>query len=236
MSDKSAALLNGGSIDVKVDPYIVLRNIDRDPESFWNFLFFCGYLKPVDLQLIEGRYYAKLAIPNKEIRLVYQDLFQNWLRERDPGYGYTDRFVKGLTTGNARIAQEMLQRIMLTALSYHDTSQTRPELLYHGLVLGMLVHLEGRYEVRSNDETGFGRADVMIKPKQSGAAGVVMEFKALDPGEDVDEALKEGALQVRENQYATGLLAAGASVVHEYTMAFDNKVAWVKRVEDVLAG
>ncbi len=236
LSDKSATLLNGGSIDVKVDPDIVLRNIDRDPESFWNFLFFCGYLKPVDLQLIEGRYYAKLAIPNKEIRLVYQDLFQNWLRERDPGYGYTDRFVKALTTGNAQVAQEMLQRIMLTALSYHDTNQKRPELLYHGLVLGMLVHLEGRYEVRSNDETGFGRADVIIKPKQSGAAGVVMEFKALDPGEDVDKALKEGALQVRENQYATGLLASGASVVHEYTMAFDNKVAWVKRVEDVLAG
>jgi hypothetical protein len=234
LSEKSSELLNGGAIDVQVNPYIVLRYIDQDPDAFWNFLFFSGYLKPTDMQLIEGRYHAKLAIPNKEVRLVYQDLFQNWLRERDPRYGYTDKFVQALTSGDAQTAQTMLQRILLTALSFHDTEKPNPEKLYHGLVLGMLVHLEGRYEVRSNRESGLGRADVMMRAKTPGKAGVLMEFKALEPGDDLEKELLEGAQQIREKHYATELLATGASFVYEYTMAFDGKVAWVKRVEDVL--
>jgi PD-(D/E)XK nuclease superfamily len=63
---------------------------------------------------------------------------------------------------------------------------------------------------------------------------VLMEFKALEEGDDLNEALLEGAVQIRERHYATELLATGASVVYEYTMAFDGKTAWVKRVEDVL--
>jgi len=235
LSEQSSMLLNGGSIDVIVNPHIVLRNIHQEPEAFWNFLFFSGYLKSVDLQLIVGEYHAKLAIPNQEVRLVYRDLFRNWLRIRDPRYGYTDAFVEALTTGDAQAAQEMLQRIFLAALSHEDTKKnTSPENLYHGLVLGMLVHLEGQYEVRSNRETGLGRADVMMRPKNPAKPGVVMEFKALDAGDDLDKALKVGALQVRKRHYATELLAAGVSAVFEYTMAFDGKVAWVKRVEDVL--
>jgi len=235
LSEQSSILLNGGSIDVIVNPHIVLRNIHQEPEAFWNFLFFSGYLKSVDLQLIVGEYHAKLAIPNQEVRLVYRDLFQNWLRARDPRYGYTDAFVEALTTGDAQTAEEMLQRILLTAVSFEDTKKNaNPENLYHGLVLGMLVHLEGQYEVRSNRETGLGRADVIMRPKAPNKPGVLMEFKALEPGDDVDKALKVGALQVRKKHYSTELLAVGVPIVYEYTMAFDGKVAWVKHVEDVL--
>jgi hypothetical protein len=59
----------------------VLRHIDHDPDGLWNF---SGYLKPVNVQLVKGTYLAKLAIPNEEVKDVYRDLFQNWLRERDP--------------------------------------------------------------------------------------------------------------------------------------------------------
>ncbi len=236
LSFQSTALLNGETIAARVDPHIALRAIADDPESFWNFLFFCGYLKPVHLELIDGEYHAKLAIPNQEVKVVYRKLFDDWLRRCDPGYGYTNKFVKALMTGDAATAQDMLQRILLTALSVYDTKQKHPEKLYHGFVVGMLVHLEGQYEVRSNQETIFGRADATIRPKQSGKPGVVMEFKTLDPREEVEHALLEGAEQIREKHYATQLLAAGVSMVYEYTMAFDGKMTWVKRVEDVWKG
>ncbi len=236
LSDKSASLLNGGSIETIVNPHIVLRSIDQNPEAFWNFLFFSGYLKPVDLQLIEGRYHAKLAIPNKEVRIVYQDLFQHWLYQRDPEYAETKEFVKALMKGDAVTVQQALETIMLRAISVHDKgkAEEQPEKLYHGFILGLLVHFAEQYEVRSNPEAGYGRADVLVRSKQPGKPGAVMEFKvkALDAAPEV--ALESAAKQIREKRYAEALRAAGVEQVYEYAMAFDGKKVFVEHVDDVL--
>jgi Predicted AAA-ATPase/PD-(D/E)XK nuclease superfamily len=236
LSDKSATLLNGGSIDTMVNPHIVLRNIDQDPEAFWNFLFFCGYLKPVDLQLIEGRYHAKLAIPNKEVRIVYQDLFTNWLLQRDPGHAQTKEFVQALFEGDAPTVQEKLEGILLRAISIHDKGKAdeQPEKLYHGFILGLLVHFEHQYEVRSNPESGYGRADVLIRPKEPGKPGAVMEFKVKSPNAAMEAVLESAAKQVRERRYAETLHAAGVERVYEYALAFDGKKVFVGLVDDVL--
>ncbi|MBK9263636.1 MAG: AAA family ATPase [Polyangiaceae bacterium] len=235
LSDTSAALLNGGTIDVQIDSNIVLRDIDRIPEAFWNFLLFAGYLKVVDLQLDMGRYHGKLAIPNREVNIVYQDLFRMWLAKADPTSDDTKTVVKALLAGDAATVQESLGRILLTAMSYYDAAGAKPEKLYHGFVLGLLVHLEKQYEIRSNRESGYGRADMIMRPRTSGRPGVVIEFKVLDsPRKTVDGVLKEGAQQVRELRYASELAAAGASPVYEYVMTFDGKQTWVKRVEEVL--
>jgi Predicted AAA-ATPase/PD-(D/E)XK nuclease superfamily len=236
LSDKSAALLNGGSIDTIVNPHIVLRNIDQNPEAFWNFLFFAGYLKPVDLQLVKGKYHAKLAIPNEEVRLVYRDLFQQWLYRRDPEYAKTKEFVKALFEGDAPGVQQALETILLTAISVFDKgkAEEQPEKLYHGFVLGLLVQFKDQYEVQSNPESGYGRADVLIRSKHPGKPGAVMEFKVKGPTEHLDIALESAAKQVREKQYAASLRAAGVERVYEYAMVFDGKRVFVEHVDDVL--
>ena len=205
LSDKSAMLLNGGTIDTIVNPHIVLRNIDQSPEAFWNFLFFAGYLKPVDLQIIEGAYHAKLAIPNKEVRGVYRDLFEQWLSQRDPNYAQTKAFIKALFEGDAVGVQETLESILLMAISVHDKGKAseQPEKLYHGFILGLLVHFRDQYEVQSNPESGYGRADVLIRSKQPGKPGAVMEFKAItrlkdfkgQPSAEVKETLSQFAME-----------------------------------------
>jgi hypothetical protein len=97
------------------------------------------------------------------------------------------------------------------------------------------VYLEGRYEIRSNRESGLGRADVLMRPKSpTGGPGVVMEFKVHDRRKTTDEVLKDAALQVRKKQYATELRASGVALVYEYVMVFDGKQAWVKRVDELL--
>ncbi len=234
LSEKSAALLNGEYIEQMIDDSIVLRDIDWRPDALWNFLLFAGYLKMVDLRLEVGRYYAKLAIPNQEIRLVYEDMFRNWLQRIDPTWDRTDTIVKALLSGDAALVQKNLGRLLLTAMSFQDPGGAEPEKLYHGFILGLLVHLEKRYEVRSNREAGYGRADMLMRPKTPGQPGVVMEFKALDEDETVDELLKDAAKQIRDRKYATELIAAGASPVFEYAMVFDGKRAWVKLVDEVL--
>lgn len=236
LSDKSAMLLNGGSIDTIVEPHIVLRSIDQNPEAFWNFLFFAGYLKPIDLQLIEGAYHAKLAIPNKEVFIVYRDLFQQWLYRRDPNYAQSKEFVKTLFAGDAPGVQEALETIMLSAISVHDKgpADQQPEKLYHGFILGLLVHFKDQYEVQSNPEAGYGRADVLMRSKQPGKPGAVMEFKVKAPAAAPEVALVSAAKQVREKQYAASLHAAGVERVYEYAMAFDGKKVFVEHVDDVL--
>lgn len=234
LSEKSSALLNGGTIDVPVDSNIVLRDIEKSPDAFWNFLLFSGYLKTVDVKIEMGRYFAKLAIPNLEVKTVYEDMFKNWLYNADPTWSITDTLVKALLGGDARTVQKLLQRIMVTTMSYYDPGKGEPEKLYHGFILGLLVHLENQYDIRSNREAGFGRADMLMRPKTQGRPGVVIEFKVLDEDETVDDVLKEAAIQVRDRQYAVELVAAGATPVYEYVMVFDGKKAWVKHVADAL--
>ncbi len=236
LSDKSTMLLNDGSIDAIVNPHIQLRYIDQSPEAFWNFLFFSGYLKPVDLQLIEGEYHAKLAIPNKEVKLVYRDLFKNWLTERDPEHSQTKEFVRALLDREPSTAQTLLQNIMVTAVSMFDPGgkKQQPEKLYHGFIVGLLVHLEHRFEVKSNPEAGYGRADVLIRPKKPGFPGIVLEFKVKAPKEHADVALESAALQARKMRYAETLHKAGCEQVIEYALAFDGKKVFMELVDDVL--
>ncbi len=235
LSEQSEKLLNGGTIDTIVDAKIVLRNIESEPDAFWNFLLFAGYLKPLQIEVIDGDYHAKLAIPNQEVKHVYRNLFKKWLSHADPRYGYTDAFVEALLSGNATNAQEMLEHILLTAISFYDPGTFEPEKLYHGFILGLLVHLEGRYEIRSNRESGLGRADVLMRPKApTSGPGVVMEFKVHDRKKTTDDVLKDAALQVRKKHYATELRTSGVELVYEYVMVFDGKQAWVKRVDELL--
>ncbi len=235
LSEMSEALLSGGTIDMPIDSNIVLRNVDQSPDAFWNFLLFSGYLKVVELKLEMGRYYAKLAIPNREVNIVYQDLFRDWLHKADPRWSCTDALVKALLAGDASEAEENLETILLRAMSFQDPAGAEPEKLYHGFILGLLVHLENHYEVRSNREAGDGRADVLIRPKKQGLAGVVIEFKVKRRTKSVNETLLQAAEQVREKRYAEELTALGATAVHEYAMVFDGKKAAVKRVDELLA-
>jgi len=235
LSENSEELLRGGSIEVPIDSNIVLRDIEQSPHAFWNFLLFSGYLKTVNVKLEMGRYSAKLAIPNLEVKIVYEDLFRNWLYHADPSSDYTKALVEALLCGDASTVQETLEHILLTAMSYYDAGGGTPEKLYHGFILGLLVHLEKQYEVRSNREAGRGRADMLMRPKTSGRPGVVLEFKVADKRKTVDAVLKDAAMQVRNRRYAHELLAAGATPVYEYVIVFDGKEAWVKLVDDALA-
>lgn len=142
--------------------------------------------------------------------------------------------MKALFAGDADTIQEILEEMFIRLLSYQDAAGRKPEKLYHGLILGLLVHLENEYDVRSNRESGYGRADMLIRPKKPGKPGVVIEFKVLSRNETAEQALVRAAEQVQNRKYSEDVRASGASVVHEYAMVFDGKNAWVRKVETLL--
>ncbi|HTN88834.1 MAG TPA: PD-(D/E)XK nuclease domain-containing protein, partial [Sorangium sp.] len=137
--------------------------------------------------------------------------------------------------GDAPTLEALLERLLVTVMSYQDPAGREPEKLYHGFVLGLLVQLEGEYDVRSHREPGFGRADVLVRPRAPGRPGVVLELKVPQRDETPEQALAAAARQVRDRRYAAELAAAGATPVHELVAVFDGKRAWVRNVDEALS-
>ncbi len=125
--------------------------------------------------------------------------------------------------------EQKLRVIVKQVMSYHDFGN-EPEKVYHALVLGMLVWMAGWYDIRSNRESGFGRCDIMLKPKDGKRRGIVIEFKKVEKkGENAHETVLDNALkQIEDRGYTTELTAAGITEILEIAVAFKGKELWVK--------
>ncbi|WP_428263599.1 AAA family ATPase [Haliangium sp.] len=225
-------LLAGDGIDTVVDENIVLDDLDYDERALWSLLLFSGYLKAElrgTTQDGQGRY--RLAIPNREVRRVYADSFQRWMSERMRGHGADlNALVQAVLSGDAETFERHLQAFAKNLLSYHDTGTVGPENLYQGFLIGLCAVMEPEHLVRSNRESGSGRPDVMIRPRQPGSPGVVMELKVAGRGADaLDAALAAGLDQLAGKDYAAELRASGADPVHAFAVAFDGKEVRVRR-------
>ena len=227
------ALIRGESIRQPISEEIVLRELRWDPSALWSFLLFSGYLTADDplARDEDGRLDSGLRVPNHEVSVVYRTLFRSWLRRSLPvGSAAPDQLARALLSGDEAGFEALLERLLVTALSFHDTGGRRPEAVYQAFILGLLVHLERSHDVRSNRESGQGRYDVMVRPKAAGQPGAVLELKVLDTrrGETPEQALDRAMAQVQDRRYAAELLAAGASPVWEWAAVFDGKRAWVR--------
>lgn len=222
------ALLGGRAITQRVDENLSLRDIDRSPHALWTFLLFAGYLRVNAARVDDrGATVADLAIPNREVDLVYRDLFRSWADEGERGLGLSG-LRQALSTGDFEELERMIRTVSLETLSFHDTAGHPGESFYHGLVIGLTMALADDYEIRSNRETGRGRADVLLIPRRASLPGVVLELKVLGPGAPPQPAL-DGALQQIERQaYATELRSRGIDRIHEVAVVFRGKDAWVK--------
>jgi hypothetical protein len=224
------ALLEGGSIERRVNEDVVLADLATRADALFGLLVFSGYLRAevVEADPSEEITY-RLSIPNREVRDVYASTFRAWLEDRlGGGERGMDQLRAALLGGDAKLLEKQLQAFTMNMLSYHDTA-IEPEQVAHAFVIGLLATLEPTYEVRSNRESGFGRPDVMIRPRKAGLPGVVLELKIAKPGGMTPEAaLSEGLAQIEEQAYLAELRAAGADPVHAFAVAFDGKRVWVR--------
>ena len=226
------ALIRGGTVTKAIDEHIVLRDVRKNSDAVWSFLLFSGYLR-VDAKAGDdflGRPLLQLSVPNREVALVYASLFGDFLTDglRDPGR--VEHLCRALLAGDARTFGALLGELLLASLSYHDLAVRRPEAVYQAFIVGLLVTLERTHEVTSNRESGHGRYDVLISPRQAGHPGAVLELKVIDTdeGETVQQALDAALTQVRQRDYAAALRQRGAGPVHELGAVFDGKRAWVR--------
>jgi hypothetical protein len=235
MTRELEALIRGESITHVVTEHVVLRELDTNPDAVWSLLLMSGYLTARTVTLLEGRIHAELAIPNAETRIVFEDGISTWIRSSLAGGSRdVELLARAMLEGDERTFGTLLSRLVLRTLSFHDTGGREPERVYQAFVLGMLVHLADFWRVESNRESGLGRFDVAVIPKEPGRVGVVLELKTLDEigDEPVEQALTSAIEQIRVRRYGELLEAAGADPILTYGVVFDGKRVWVRKAPD----
>jgi hypothetical protein len=230
------ALLEGESIVRVIEEDAVLGDIRTNPDALWSLLLFSGYLKAEKRSMGPGELAAHaLSIPNREVRLVYAGTFHRWMEARMQGHGGgVDRLTRALLAGDVEAFEDQLQAFVTNVLSFHDPGNLDPERVYQGFLVGLLAVLEPGWDVRSNRESGAGRPDVLIRPRQPGKPGVVLELKVAKPRrKTLRQALAEGLSQLADNDYGAELRAVGATPVFALAVAFDGKEVRVAAAKPV---
>lgn len=228
------SLLKGESIIVTIDEQIVYNQLNGNQNATWSLLLASGYLKVLnvdDTQMLQGIGKTKyeLALTNREVRLMFENMVSDWfcsLAEDD----YND-FIKALLSDNRKLMNIYMNRVALATISYFDSgnspSENEPERFYHGLVLGLLVDLRGRYNITSNRESGYGRYDIMLEPLNKEDAAIIMEFKVYDEDEEktLQDTVASALVQIDEKKYSQILIEKGIKEdnIHKYGFAFKGK-------------
>ena len=187
-----------------------------DENELWELLLFSGYLT-IEEKIDQKNYILRL--PNKEVKELFKDSFL----ERYFGRGNKlSDLMEALTENRIDEYEENLQEILLTSVSYNDTKKGN-EAFYHGLIMGMGLYLEGEYITKSNIESGLGRYDFVIEPKNKSKRAYIMEFKSTDSVDKLEEVSKEALKQIEDKKYDVTLKQNGVKDITYMGIAFCGK-------------
>ena len=187
-----------------------------DENELWELLLFSGYLT-IEEKIDQKNYILRL--PNKEVKELFKDSFLEKYFGR--GNKLSD-LMEALTENRIEDYEESLQEILLTSVSYNDTKKGN-EAFYHGLIMGMGLYLEGEYITKSNIESGLGRYDFLIEPKNKSKRAFIMEFKSTDSVEKLEEVSKEALKQIEGKKYDISLKQNGIKEITYIGIAFCGK-------------
>ena len=224
-------LICGGTIDEQIDEQIVYAQLDQRESAVWSLFLASGYLKVVNTEFRErtGRMIYTLSLTNREVKIMFETMIHGWFADYDSGY---HDFVKALLEDDRKAMNVYMNRIAVSTFSFFDTGRRggagkEPERFYHGFVLGLIVGLEGKYRITSNRESGFGRYDVMLEPKDPAEDAIILEFKVQDPDaeKDLSETVRAALRQIDERNYDADLTAKGfpRERIRKYGFAFRGK-------------
>ncbi|RZI45095.1 AAA family ATPase [Rickettsiales endosymbiont of Peranema trichophorum] len=214
-------LLQGKVVTQPLCENLVLPEIEERPEALWSLLVYAGYLKVLSRRL-EEETIAELCIPNKEVSFVYSRAIKRWFTKATIPGSYNS-FVRSLMDGDMEKFEMYITSYIMQSGSYFDFNKNTPERVFHVFILGLVVGLRGEYYIRSNQESGLGRFDVVMLPKQSGRAGMLLEFKATNDPKKLKAKAQEGLKQVKDNQYLELFRQNGVKEVLAIGLAFCGK-------------
>jgi hypothetical protein len=220
-------LIKGGVVEKTIEEGIVFPSLEKSPNAIWSLLLYSGYLT-LDATPSYG-VPCRLRIPNVEVAELYRSMILDWFEKSIHEHKYR-MLLNSLVNGDIHTFSQIFQEFMISSVSVFDVPAEDSEKIYHAFILGILIGLQDQYEVKSNRESGLGRYDVTLFPKNPNGLGIVMEFKKIGKFEKINlEMAVELALQqIEEKQYAQQLLDRGVSRILYLGFAFEGKQVLIR--------
>lgn len=224
-------LIKGETICCPIDEQIVYNQLDDNDAAIWSLLLASGYLKVVDYEekTVAGQdILYDLNLTNAEVKDMFYGMVRGWFNKARVDY---NDFVKTLLSGDVEAMNEYMECVTEQIFSSFDSgikpSKSQPERFYHGFVLGLIVDLTDRYIITSNRESGFGRYDVVIEPKNKKEDAIILEFKVFNSKKEtsLEDTIRSALTQIEEKNYAADLIVRGIPAEHirKYGFAFEGK-------------
>ena len=229
-------LLKGETINVPIDEQIVFSELDYSEDAVWSLMLASGYLKVISSDELTGdrtkAVMYKLALTNFEIKLMFEGIILRWF---SPAKNETNEFVKALIGGDVESMNDYMNDVALKIFSSfdsgkHTSDKKAPENFFHGFVLGLMVDQSENYIITSNRESGYGRYDIMLEPKDKQTQkypGIVIEFKVINPRKEksLEETVTAALKQIEDKNYDAELIKRGVNKenIYHYGFAFRGK-------------
>ena len=215
---------DGESIEKYISDGTTIKSLLNNDDEIWQLLLYSGYLtkdekqKEIDVTSEYTDVY-NLRIPNKEIRKYFGNMFLNRF------FGTkvkTNTLIKALENGDIKKFEKTLGEIMINMLSHFDLDKEM-EKIYQVFMIGLVGFLMGKYEIISNDESGYGRYDLAMIPIKSNEKAYLMEFKISKTKKGMEERAQKALKQIDEKKYDTRLKARGIKNILKIGVAFYGK-------------
>ena len=229
ITERLYALLQGERVIARIDQNVVYRSLTEDPANIYSLLLVAGYLKAPrkDLQA-DGSYLCEVSIPNKEIAAVYKnEILSHLLQIGAITRTTANRIAESLYANDFDKLQKAISEYIDKSVSFYDAGA---EGFYHGLVLGLIALMDNQYRIKSNRESGDGRYDICMFPRECKYPGIIMELKWQSGlGEEKLEHLAEDALiQIEEKHYDSEMHENGTEHILKLGIAFSGKKVVVR--------
>ena len=229
ITERLYALLREEKVVARIDQNVVYRSLAEDPANIYSLLLVAGYLKTPKKELqADGAYLCEVSIPNKEIAAVYNSEILSHLMKIGAITRTTANMIaESLYANDVKKLQKAISEYMDKSISFYDAGA---EGFYHGLTLGLIALLDNQYRIKSNRESGDGRYDISLIPREKKYPGIIMELKWKSGLEEAElEKLSTEALnQIDEKRYDLELKEEGVENIIKLGIAFSGKKVVIK--------